>query len=337
MSHYPLDAIPLLAGLGKAFGDQLRLQILRLLSTESLGVLELSHVFNMRQPAMSHHLKVLLQAELVTTRKEGNTVFYRRSLPPSGQVQEPLIKALFAGVDRQPLADPLQSRLADIQKHRAEQSRAFFTRYADAFRQHQELITDPEPYAQCAAQLIDTTAFPDKTLALELGPGEGGFLATLSRRFVQVYAVDNCAQMLSRCQVTAKNQGLENIEFILGEISTLTAMAGQFDCIVANMVLHHVASPGGILAEAGALLKPGGSLVISELSQHDQAWVKASCGDLWLGFCPEELSRWAQDAGLIGGESQYLGLRNGFQIQVRRFSRPPQHPLLESNLARGVS
>ncbi|WP_263081629.1 metalloregulator ArsR/SmtB family transcription factor [Endozoicomonas sp. Mp262] len=328
-----LDAIEQLAVLGKAFGDQLRLQILRILSTESLGVLELSHVFDMRQPAMSHHLKVLYQAGLVTTRKEGNTVFYRRSLPPSDEVQESVVKALFVSVDRQPLADKFRVRLEDIQKQRAEQSRAFFARHADAFRQHQELITDPEPYACCAADVIDKTIFPDKELAMELGPGEGAFLTTLSQRFQQVYAVDNCGEMLEKSQMTAASNGLDNIEFILGEIDQLGAMTNQFDCIVANMVLHHVASPTSIFSGAARLLKRGGSLLISELSQHDQAWVKDSCGDLWLGFSPEELSQWAKDAGLVSGESQYLGLRNGFQIQVRRFIRPGQYPSLESNLA----
>lgn len=75
-----------LAALGKAYGDVLRLEILRVLSTDSFGVLELSSLFDMRQPAMSHHLKVLSQAGLVSTRKEGNTIFYRRALP-SGRNQ----------------------------------------------------------------------------------------------------------------------------------------------------------------------------------------------------------------------------------------------------------
>ena len=119
-------AIEQLAVLGKAFGDQLRLGILRVLSTESLGVLELSDVFNMRQPAMSHHLKVLSQAGLVTTRKEGNTVFYRRALPPSGSSQEAIVRSLFAAVDETLLSDELNSRLTKIQQQRAEQSQQFF-------------------------------------------------------------------------------------------------------------------------------------------------------------------------------------------------------------------
>ncbi len=310
-----------LAALGKAFGDQLRLGILRVLSTESLGVLELSDVFDMRQPAMSHHLKVLLQAGLVTTRKEGNTVFYRRALPPVGSTSEKVVRSLFSAVDATVLPESLHQRLSLIQAQRAELSQQFFARHSDVFRTHQELIVDHELYARSVADIIRQTAFPEMSLALEVGPGEGAFLKTLSECFEKVYAVDNSGEMLASSEALAGKKGLDNIQFLQGEIGLLKAMASQFDCIVANMVLHHVPSPAGIFSQAGRLLKPGGSFLVSELCRHDQEWVKTSCGDLWLGFSPDELSLWAQDADFVDGDAQYLGLRNGFQIQIRRFVR----------------
>jgi ArsR family transcriptional regulator len=38
-----------------------------------------------------------------------------------------------------------------------------------------------------------------------------------------------------------------------------------------------------------------------------------------LGFDPQELTHWAQDAGLADIASVYLAQRNGFQVQVRLF------------------
>ena len=315
------DMVDQLAIFGKAIGDALRLQVLRVLSTDSFGVLELSHVFDMRQPAMSHHLKVLSQASLVTTRKEGNTVFYRRSLPPSAEAYGDAVRAIFRTVDGFSLPAELESRLEAIREQRAEQSMAFFARHVDEFRQHQELIADHELYARCVADVLETTELPDRALALELGPGEGEFLQTLSQRFNRVYAVDNSGEMLSSGQQFAEKHSLKNIEFIHGELKNLQHLEEQFDCIVANMVLHHIPSPSGIFKQAVGLLKPGGSFLISDLSQHDQDWVRESCGDLWLGFSSDDLEDWARDVGLHCGESQYLGLRNGFQIQVRRFYR----------------
>ena len=311
-----------LAILGKALGDQLRLTILRVLSTESLGVLALSEVFDMRQPAMSHHLKVLLQAGLVTTRKEGNTVFYRRALPPSGSCHEGIIRAFFTTVDSTELSAELTTRLDSIQQQRAEQSRQFFVRHADILRKQQELIADHALYAEGMTALLAQTEFPANSLALEIGPGEGAFLKTLSQQFASVYAVDNCQDMLRCSEQRVNDEKLSNVEFHLGEIHELANLNNQFDCIVANMVLHHVPSPATMLPQAIQLLKPGGSFLISELCRHDQEWARSSCGDLWLGFSPEELSQWAEQAGFMNSDAQYLALRNGFQIQIRRFTRP---------------
>ena len=41
-----------------------------------------------------------------------------------------------------------------------------------------------------------------------------------------------------------------------------------------------------------------------------------------VGFDQEDLARWADAAGLTPGESLYVGLKNGFQIQVRHFAKP---------------
>ncbi|USE36740.1 metalloregulator ArsR/SmtB family transcription factor [Endozoicomonas sp. SCSIO W0465] len=313
------DAFGQLAVVSKASGDVLRLQILRVLSTDSLGVLELSSVFDMRQPAMSHHLKVLSQAGLVSTRKEGNTVFYRRALPSSAGHLEGVVCSLFQAIDGITLPDNLARRFQAIRQQRSELSLAFFARNTEEFRQHQELIAEHQLYAETVADLIAATDFPERSLALELGPGEGNFLPTLAGGFKLVYALDNSEKMLGYSRQLAKQQSIGNVTFVHGEIQSLSNMTGAFDCIVINMVLHHVPSPADIFNWSSRLLKSGGSLFISELSHHDQAWVRESCGDLWLGFSAEELAQWADKAGLISGESQYLGLRNGFQIQVRRF------------------
>ena len=72
------DASDQLAALCKAGGDALRLNVLRVLASDSFGVLELAQIFAIGQSGMSHHLKVLTQAGLLATRREGNAVFYRR-------------------------------------------------------------------------------------------------------------------------------------------------------------------------------------------------------------------------------------------------------------------
>ena len=62
-----------------------------------------------------------------------------------------------------------------------------------------------------------------------------------------------------------------------------------------------------------------GFLLIIDLSSHNQDWVRENCGDLWLGFDSADLDDWAENYQLLRTQSLYLGLRNGFQIQMGLF------------------
>jgi len=135
-------------------------------------------------------------------------------------------------------------------------------------------------------------------------------------------AVDNSPAMLELARQRCQRDGLGNVELQLAD--ALGEATPQADCVILNMVLHHLAAPAEAVQQLARRVAPGGSLVITDLCPHDQAWARDACGDLWLGFDQDELARWAQAAGLLAGESLYLGLRNGFQIQVRQFARPDQ-------------
>src|SRR5690554_2348780 len=103
----PTDA---LAAFCKAAGEPLRLNILRALSNDSFGVLELAHIFATGQSGVSHHLKVLTQAGLVTSRREGNAIFYRRSLPHSQGRDELLHQALLSSLDKLPVSEEIDRK-----------------------------------------------------------------------------------------------------------------------------------------------------------------------------------------------------------------------------------
>jgi DNA-binding transcriptional ArsR family regulator len=65
-----------LADLFKAIGDSTRIKILWALEEEELCVCDIAYLLNMTQSAISHQLRVLKQAELVKSRREGKIVFY---------------------------------------------------------------------------------------------------------------------------------------------------------------------------------------------------------------------------------------------------------------------
>jgi ubiquinone/menaquinone biosynthesis C-methylase UbiE/DNA-binding transcriptional ArsR family regulator len=314
-----------LAALCKAGGDPLRLNILRALANDSFGVLELAQIFAIGQSGISHHLKVLAQARLVATRREGNAIFYRRALPQADAFGGRLHAALLEEADQLRLPRDCLARIAAVHAQRAAASRDFFARAADKFQAQQDLIAGLPQYRESVLALLDALSFPAGATAIEVGPGDGGFLPELAQRFRRVTGLDNSPAMLELARGRCARDGLDNVELLLAD--ALVEPQPAADCVVLNLVLHHLAAPADALRQLARLVKAGGSLLVTELCSHDQSWARTACGDLWLGFEQDDLARWAEAAGLAGGESLYIGLRNGFQIQVRHFAKPGQTPI----------
>lgn len=60
----------------KAIADPTRREILRLLRHEEMNAGEVAARFDMTKPTMSHHFSVLKAAGLITSRREGQTIWY---------------------------------------------------------------------------------------------------------------------------------------------------------------------------------------------------------------------------------------------------------------------
>jgi len=306
----------------KACGDPLRVQILQVLQCDTFGVLELTQLFDTKQSGMSHHLKVLSKVGLVETQREGNAIFYRRPLSNQKNHDQGAIEQLFTLIDRFPLNNALSSQISLIREQRAIQSQAFFAKNTERFKQQQELIAKHEQYAEASFELLKTSKFASSSTVIELGPGEGLFLKPLSQVFKNVIALDNSENMLNKAQIFAKTEALTNIQFYLGDTQDFKNQQQKVEALVMNMVLHHVPTPAQIFNDVFDILKPEGVFVVCDLSHHNQEWSKENCGDLWLGFEAQELTTWAERAGFKEVKSVYIGLRNGFQVQLRKFIKP---------------
>ncbi|WP_101758069.1 metalloregulator ArsR/SmtB family transcription factor [Oceanicoccus sp. KOV_DT_Chl] len=317
----PTEQLEALLAVCKAGGDQMRVKVLHLLNQESYGVLELCRLFNCKQPTMSHHLKTLTKAGLVTSRREGSTIFYRRIHRPASDHLAELQDSLLKAIDALSTPKEIQEKIELVKQDRASNSRRFFTENFQQVNQQQAQVAAYEIYAKSTIELIKKygKGKTRSTNVLEIGPGDGSFLTTLSPLFDQVYALDNSKEMLELATAHTAETGLTNVHFIDGDTKSKQLKALTIEYVVINMVLHHVPSPANIFVDIANKLDAGGQLFISELCSHNQEWVRKSCGDLWLGFEPEEITEWAESAGFNCGESIYLSQRNGFRIQIRHF------------------
>ncbi len=60
----------------KALGDENRVQIIKMLAGGELCACKILDAFNITQPTLSHHMKILTDCNLVNSRKEGKWTYY---------------------------------------------------------------------------------------------------------------------------------------------------------------------------------------------------------------------------------------------------------------------
>jgi arsenite methyltransferase len=128
---------------------------------------------------------------------------------------------------------------------------------------------------------------------LDLGSG-GGIDVLLSARRVgpagKAYGLDMTDEMLALARENQRKAGVENVEFLKGEIESIPLPDNSVDVVISNCVINLSADKDRVLREAFRVLKPGGRFAVSdvvtrgevpaEVRQNMLLWVGCIAGAL---------------------------------------------------------
>ncbi len=130
----------------------------------------------------------------------------------------------------------------------------------------------------------------------DVGTGTGFVAAGLTPKASKVYGFDASAAMLD---VARRNlRAFPNVELHETPGDHLPLADAILDGIFANMYLHHAPEPPAAIKEMVRVLKPGGTLCLTDLDTHDHTWQRDQMADLWLGFERADIRKWLAEAGL---------------------------------------
>lgn len=279
----------------RLLGDEARLRVLRLLDAERLNVSELTGILGIAQSGVSRHLGLLKEAGLVVEERDGGYTYFRIAPDLRDGTNGfgglwPLLASQFATAAGTAAGRADDARLAEVRRVRQEN----FDAHAGPDTNERQLVPGRSwaAWARALGHLLPPVRVAD------LGCGEGYLTIETSRWASRVIAVDRSATVLRRARDLASRRRVTNVIWKTGELEKLPLKDASVDIALMSQALHHAGDPGVALAEAVRILVPGGKLLLLDLREHEESWVRPKLGDKWLGFGEEKLRKLLATAGL---------------------------------------
>jgi ubiquinone/menaquinone biosynthesis C-methylase UbiE len=270
-------------------GDATRSRILLLLERYELTVGELCSIMQLPQSTVSRHLKLLLDADRVASRREATSRYYRAAEPEQTALRR-LWVLLREQVSATPAADQDARRVKMVVGRRQTASQQFFESGAGRWDKVREELFGRVSHLHALAGLLD-----DEWIVGDLGCGTGQLAAALAPFVARVIAVDRSAEMLHAARRRLRDR--PNVEIRRGDLEALPIDDGALDAATLLLVLHHAPDPPAVLADVSRVLRPGGRLLVADMLPHDREEYRQQMGHVWLGFSEDQVGRLMTAAG----------------------------------------
>jgi SAM-dependent methyltransferase len=295
------------SSLFRLLGDPTRLRLLRILAQDRFNVTELTGILGAAQSNVSRHLSLLKDAGLIREQREGGFVYYLLADGARSDGQASLWTLLdshFAGAADDPAVRQDDARLQEVLRLRKEN----FETHGDV----RQLVPGRSwaAWARALGHLLPPLDVVD------IGCGDGYLTLETARWAKHVIGIDRSDEVLERAKALANRRRVSNVEWRKGDLLRLPLHDGSVDVALLSQALHHASDPERTITEAARVLRPGGRLLILDLRQHDQGWVKQRFGDQQLGFTNGELQTLLRGAGLEAVRVQVGASKTGDPFTV---------------------
>ncbi len=275
----------------RAMAEGTRLRMLALLRHGELTVTDLTEILGQSQPRVSRHLRLLVDAGLVTKHREGTWAFFR-IVDTGGHFA--LLTSALATVDAtDPVIATDLERLSIVRGRRAAAANEYFERIAP--------IWDEERSLHAAAATVEGVILDvigDRPLGrvLDVGTGTGRMLQLLADRADRAVGLDASHSMLSVARANLERLGVQGWELRQGDVHSPPLERASFDLVVVHQVLHYLDDPARALAEVGGLVAPSGRLLVVDFAPHRHDFLRAAAHRR-LGFTHDQLRDWFDQVG----------------------------------------
>lgn len=112
--------------------------------------------------------------------------------------------------------------------------------------------------------VVEAAQLSGNERVLDVGCGAGHTAIALARRAASCVGMDLTESMVAIAEKYAREVGVANAAFCVGDAENLVWPDGTFDLVACRYAVHHFADPRRFIDEAARVLKPGGCLLISD-------------------------------------------------------------------------
>jgi ubiquinone/menaquinone biosynthesis C-methylase UbiE len=204
--------------------------------------------------------------------------------------------------------------------------RSEFTHQTDTFARAEALRAEA-----LLGALVELVPEDPRASWLEVACGPAMVGRAVAARVGSVRGVDLTPAMVEKARAEAAAEGVENVEFGLGDATALELPDASFDGAITRFSLHHVPVPGRVVEEMARVVRPGGHVVFADHARDEDPAVAAWAEEIerlrdpshWASLTPAHLRALAEAAGLELDREELRPFELGFEAWRERSSGGP--------------